>query len=61
MLNAEEREISIYKTDDEDEFTVYTTSPTWMRRIEKQGYVAYAQDTMMVSYVLSAIKYHRSF
>lgn len=46
MLNAEEREISIYKTDDEDEFTIYTTSPTWMRRIEKQGYVAYEQDTM---------------
>jgi hypothetical protein len=46
MLNAEEREISIYKTDDEDEFTIYTTSPTWMRRIEKQGYIAYYQDTM---------------
>lgn len=46
MLNAEEREISIYKTDDEDEFTIYTTSPTWMRKIEKQGYVAYEQDTM---------------
>ena len=46
MLNAEEREISIYKTDDEDEFTIYTTSPTWMRRIEKQGYIAYTQDTM---------------
>jgi hypothetical protein len=46
MLNAEEREISIYKTDDEDEFTIYTTSPTWMRRIEKQGYIAYDQDTM---------------
>jgi hypothetical protein len=46
MLSAEEREISIYKTDDEDEFTIYTTSPTWMRRIEKKGYMAYDQDTM---------------
>lgn len=46
MLSAEEREISIYKTDDEDEFTIYTTSPTWMRRIEKKGFTAYKEETM---------------
>lgn len=46
MLNAEEREISIYKTDDEDEFTIYTTSSIWMRRIEKKGFKCYKEETM---------------
>lgn len=46
MLQAEEREIHIFKTDDEKEFSVYTSSSTWINRIERQGYASYKTDTM---------------
>ena len=46
MLEAEEREIHIFKTDNEDEFSIYVSSPIWMRKIEKKGYTAYKEDTM---------------
>jgi hypothetical protein len=46
MLSAEEREIHIFKTDDEDEFSIYVSSPVYMRKIERQGYKSYKEDTM---------------
>ena len=48
MLEAEERELHVFKIDNEDEFSIYVSSPIWMRKIEKRGYTAYKEDTMDV-------------
>lgn len=44
MLDKCEREINFIKTDDENEFNVYCTSPSWIRKIEKADIKSYKED-----------------